>query len=85
MNDKNLIFKSLKKNKSYNIARKVEDNTNPYIYVTKHLPEKFQDQRKRLLRIFNEARKNKQKTIRKVTDGDYTLFVNGKKIDPPAH
>ena len=84
-NDKNLIFKFLKNLKFYNIARKVEDNTTPYIYVTEHLPKKFQDQRNRLLPIFNEARKNNQKTIWKATDGNYTLFVDGKRIDPPAH
>ena len=85
MNDKNLISKSLKNLKSYNIARKVEDNTTPDIYVKEHLPKKFQDQRKRLLPIFNEARKNKQKNIWKTTESNHTLFVEGKKFNPPAH
>ena len=61
MNDKNLILKSLKNLKSYNIARKDVGNTTPFTYVTEHLPKKFQHQHKRFLPISDEERQNKQK------------------------
>ena len=82
MHDKHLIFKSVKHLQSFNNAQKNEDQSVPYVYVTEHLPKKFQDQRKQLLPIFNDARKNKKKVYWKAIDGNYTLFVEGKQIDP---
>ena len=81
MHDENLIFKSAKHLKNYNAERRTEDEVSPYTYITDHLPVKFQKQRKRLLPFYKEAKQNKQKAIWKILDGEYTLFVNNKKID----
>ena len=45
MHDKHLIFKSVKHLQSFNNAKKNKDQSVPYVYVTEHLPKKFQDQR----------------------------------------
>ena len=63
MHDKHLIFKSVKHLQSFNNVQKNEDQSVPYVYVTEHLPKKFQDQRKQLLPIFNDVRKNKKKSL----------------------
>ena len=84
MHDKNLIFKSVKHLQSFNNARKNEDKSVPYVYVTEQMQKKFQDQRNQLLPTFNDARKNKKKAYWKAIDDNYTLFVEGKKIDPTS-
>ena len=60
-NDKNVIFKNAKNLKVYNNQSKKENSTNPTIYVTEHVPHKFQQQRKLLLPQFKEAKKTKKK------------------------
>ena len=74
MNDKNVIFKNAKSLKEYNNHLKEENSTNPTVYITEHLPHKFQQQRKLLLPQFKEAKKKKQKAVWKALDGNYTLF-----------
>jgi len=81
MSDKNLIFKNAKNLKSYNESVKRESPTNPYVFITEHLPEKFQQQRKRLLDTYKEAKKNRQKAVWKVLDGNYTLFINDQQVE----
>ena len=63
MSDKNLIFKKLKNLKAYNIEKKQGRDFNPYVYVSEHLPVKFQEQRKLLLNEYKEAKKNKNKAL----------------------
>jgi len=41
MSDKNSIFKQAKNLKSYNAQLQQVDKTNPYVFITEHLPEKF--------------------------------------------
>ena len=81
IHDKNLIFKSAKNLSQYNAMRKESGSTNLNIYITDHLPAKFQEQRKLLIRHYKEAKKNKKKTIWKALDGNYTLFIDNKQVD----
>ena len=61
--------------------RKESGSTNLNTYITDHLPVKFQEQRKLLLQYYKEAKKNKKKTDWKALDGNYTLFIDNKKVD----
>ena len=81
MQDKTLIFNSAKHLKAYNSKRISEDATSPHIFITEHLPKKFQEQRKRLLPVFKDAKRRQQKTYWKAVNGNYVLFVNGKKVE----
>ena len=81
--DKNRIFSSAKNLKTYNETRRSYDEHSPYVYVTEHLPAKFQQQRKLLLPDFKEAKRKKQPTYWRAIDGNYCLFVDGDKIDLP--
>jgi len=58
MSDKNLIFKNAKNLKDYNKKLKQNHEFSPYVYVSEHLPAKFQCQRKLLLDEYKRARKN---------------------------
>ena len=81
IHDKNLIFKSAKNLGQYNAMRKESRSTNLNIYITDHLPVKFQEQQKLLLPHYKEAKKNKKKTMWKALDGNYTLFIDNKQVD----
>ena len=81
IHDKNLIFKSAKNIGPYNAMRKESKSTNLNTYITDHLPAKFQEQRKLLLPYYKEANKNKNKTMWKALDGNYTLFIDNKQVD----
>ena len=61
MNDKNVIFKNVTHLKNFNRKQQLENESNPYVYVTAHLPLKFQQQKKQLMPLFIEARKKRQK------------------------
>ena len=74
------IFSSLKNLKNFNKVRK-ESNTLP-VYVTEHLPKDFQNQKKRLMPQFKEARKLNKSTYWRVVQGQYCLFVDNVKILP---
>ena len=71
----------MKNLQSYNSQLKQSSKDNPYVFVTEHLPERFQQQRKRLLPLYKEAKNKKQKAVWKALDGNYTLFVNDKKVE----
>jgi len=58
MSDKNLIFRNAKNLKEYNKELKQNHNFSPYVYVSKHLPTKFQRKRKLFLDEDKRARKN---------------------------
>jgi len=49
MSDKSLLFKNAKNLKAYNAQIQQDEEESPYVFITKHLPEKFKQQRKRLL------------------------------------
>ena len=61
MNDKNVIFENVKHLKNFNRERQLGNESNPYVYVTEHLPLKFQQQKKQLMPLFIEARKKGKK------------------------
>ena len=61
--------------------RKKSGSTNLNTYITDNLPAKFQEQQKLLLTYYKEAKKNKKKTIWKALDGNYTLFMDNKRLD----
>ena len=81
MFDRNLIFKSALNRNEYNDKRKSNESINFNAYITDHLFEKFQRQRKLLLPLYKEAKKNKPKTVWKALDVNYTLFIRNKKVD----
>ena len=66
MNDKNVIFKNSKNSKEYNNQLKEENSTNPTIYITEHLPHKFQQQRKLLLPQFKKQKRRSKKLFGKL-------------------
>ena len=80
--DKRMIYKSVMNLKAYSDRLKSEQKPQPYVYVSDHLPQSFQNQRKILLPYFREARKHKQKTLWKAENGEYCLYVDGEKIEP---
>ena len=76
--DKRKIFGNLKNLKSYNESRKAL-NLNP-VFVTEHLPKKFQQERKLLLPKFKEARRMNRKTVWRAEKGHYVLYIDGIKV-----
>ena len=60
MKDKNVIFKTVKYSKHYYRERQLENESNPYVYVTENLPLKIRQQKKEVIPLFIEARKKKQ-------------------------
>lgn len=78
--DKSAIFKALKNLKAYNDER--VSRRAPVVCVTEHLPAEYQQQRKSLMPIFNQARKEKRKTSWRIVQGEYSLFVDNYKICP---
>jgi len=81
MQDKKLIYNSVKNLKSYNEILKDEQDSHPYVYINDHLPAKFHEQRKLLLPFYRDAKKLKQKTMWKAVDGEFCLFVNDRKVN----
>ena len=81
--DKNRIFSFAKNLKTFNETRRSYDEYFPYVYVTEHLPAKFQKLRKLLLPEFKEAKRNKQSAYCRAIDGNYCLLVDGVKINLP--
>ena len=80
--DKARITGSLRKLKMFNEGRKKDDPNTSYVFVTDHLPKRFELQKKKLITQFNEVRKNRQKTAWKIINGDYCLFINDSKVTP---
>ena len=81
MSDKNEIFENAKNLKDYNNQLKEDNSNNPTVYITEHLPHKFQQQWKLLLPQFKEAKKKNQKAIWKALNGNYALFIDDKQVD----
>ena len=76
--DKRKIFGNLKNLKSYNESRKAL-NLKP-VFVTEHLPKKFQQEQKLLLPEFRKARRINRKTVWRAEKGHYVLYVDGIKV-----
>ena len=77
--DKRLIFRSLKYLRRYNETRRSLSLDS--VYLSKHLPKQFQDERKTLLPMYKEAKKCNKKTYWKAENGHYCLYVDGNKIE----
>ena len=84
--DKNLIFSSCKHLKTYNQVRLAETEeagtvaTIKPAFITDHLPQAFQKQKKALLPQFKKAREEKKKTSWKIMNGKYCLFIENKLV-----
>ena len=76
--DKKTIYRSLRALKSVNETRKLANKS--VIFVSDHLPQELQDQKKKLVPYFIEAKKNNQKAIWKIEEAQYCLYVDGAKV-----
>ena len=76
--DKRKIFGNLKNLKPYNESRKAL-NLYP-VFVTEHLPKKFQLERKLLLTEFKEAKRMNRKTVWRAEKGHYVLYIDAIKV-----
>jgi len=75
MHDKNQIFSAVKNCENW------ENKNHPNIYITEHLPAKFQSQRKKLIKskVFEETKKHRQKISWKAVDGTIAYSLMAKK------
>ena len=78
MMEKSKIFRNLKRLKSYNDLRKLDNKSS--IFVTDHLPKVFLEQKKLLMPQFKEAKRNQQKTSWRAENGEYVLYIDNKKF-----
>ena len=78
-----MIMMSLKNLKEYNEERKrtFGGETN-YVYVTEHLPRELQQQKKKLLSAYKEAKQNKQRTVWRIKKAKYCLYIDNVKHNP---
>ena len=81
--DKYQFTQNLKNLKTYNAERKVKRQTTSYVYATKHLPKELQKQKKALKPLFQNAKRNKQKSAWKLQDSEYCLFVDDELVELP--
>ena len=78
--DKNLIMRSLKILKSYNEERKRKFGSNAKsVYIIEHLPQQLQQQKKKLLHIFKEARDAGKKAFWRIERATYCLYIDNVK------
>ena len=81
--DKNMIMRSLKNLKEYNEERKrTFGGLTNYIYVTEHLPRELQQQKKKLVSAYKEAKQNKQRTVWRIEKAKYCLYIDNVKHNP---
>ena len=70
-------MRSLKNLKAFNQRRKDElVVAGGYIYVSEHLPLHLQQQKKRLLPIFNKARTDGVRAVFKIENASYCLYID---------
>ena len=81
--DKHQFTQNLRNLKECNAKGKAKHATASYVYATEHLPKELQKQKKALMPLFLEAKKNKQKTAWKLQDCEYRLFVDNELVDQP--
>ena len=86
--DKSKIFRLTKHLKEYNDSNceasssSGSQSTERTVYITDHLPRIFYLQKQQLMKDFKAARKADLKTMWKVEDGSYNLYVDGVKVNP---
>ena len=76
--DKKTIYSSLRILRSVNETRKLANKS--VIFVSDHLPQELQDQKKKLVPYFIEDKKNNKKGIWKIEEAEYCLYVDGAKV-----
>ena len=81
--DKYQFTQNLKNLKTYNAERKVKRQTASYVYATEHLPKELQKQKKALMPLFQNAKRNKQKIAWKLQDSEYCLFADDERVELP--
>ena len=84
--NKSTFFCSTKNPKEYNDsnceASSGSLSTEHKVYITDNFPGIFYLQKQPLMKDFKAARKACLKTMRKVEDGSYNLYVDGVKVNP---
>jgi len=76
--DKQNFMKNLKHLKQYTNEKRLPSTQ--YVYATEHLPKDLQDQKKKLIPLYKEARKYKKKTVWKIINCEYCLFFDGERF-----
>ena len=77
--DKQLVMSCLKHLKTYNENRKKSVTAPLAVYVSEHLSQVHYQQKQHLLPLFKQARADDKKTSWRMHDGDYCLYIDGKK------
>jgi len=54
-------------------------HTRPYVYVSEHQPKELYEQKKRQLLFYKNAKKEQRQATWSVRNGEYCLFIDGKK------
>ena len=80
--DKQKFTQNLKHLKQYNLKNREACSATEYVYATEHLPKELQEQKKRLLPFYKDARNNKKKTVWKIQNCEYCLFVDDVRVYP---
>ena len=78
--DKQLIMSRLKLVKDYNTTRKNANPTASKIFISDHLPKALYEQKKRFLPLHKKARSEGKKATWLVQNGEYCLYVDGKRL-----
>ena len=76
-NDKVMIMQRLKFLKTYNQDR--EKDSKSQVFVTEHLPNELYQQKKKLLPLYKEARRNQKQATWMIKNGEYCLLIEGKR------
>ena len=75
--DKQKFVANLKHLKCYNKNRA---RSSQHVYATEHLPIELQNQKKKLIPLYKEVKKEQKKTVWKIVDCEYCLFVNNERV-----
>ena len=75
--NKQNFVKNLKHLKEYNEKR---PPTTKYVYTTEHLPIELQRQKKKLIPLYKKAKEENKKTVWKIVDCEYCLFVDDVRV-----
>ena len=75
--NKQNFVKNLKHLREYNEKRLP---TTKYVYATEHLPIELQRQKKKLIPLYKKPKEEIKKTILKIVDREYCLFVDDVRV-----
>ena len=75
--NKQNFVKNLKHLKEYNKKR---PPTTKYVYATEHLSIELQTQKKKLIPLYKKAKEENKKTVLKIVDCEYCLFVDDVRV-----